>query len=193
MSKLLLYIFTLFLMSNTTIDNYLSIPVRTQIPIFLKILEWDKNIISKEQGNKDFLIGILYQPKNPISSSIFTEIWQFESQKFILKQNNRRIKFLPLEMNSTDNLENLLKKNLINAVIITPLRAVEISEIVKITQSNKILSFGLLSHYTSMGVALSLDIKADRPQILINLSSAKKEGADFSSNLLKLAKIIDAN
>ncbi len=45
--------------------------------------------------------------------------------------------------------------------------------------------------YVNQRFAVGLEIKDQKPEIIINLSSTRAEGSDFSANLLKLCRIID--
>jgi hypothetical protein len=45
--------------------------------------------------------------------------------------------------------------------------------------------------YIYNGISVGIDIKGEKPEILINLKSSKLEGADFSSQLLKISTIIE--
>jgi hypothetical protein len=40
------------------------------------------------------------------------------------------------------------------------------------------------------GIAIGLDLKAERPEIVVNLEGARAEGADFTAQLLKLARLV---
>ena len=46
--------------------------------------------------------------------------------------------------------------------------------------------------YLSAGLAVSLDLRDDKPRILVNLKASKDAGAEFRSQMLSLARIVDA-
>ena len=66
-----------------------------------------------------------------------------------------------------------------------------IDNIIDISRREKIITLTGVPEYVNMGLAVGIDIRENRPQIVINMSAAKAEGADFSSQLLKLSKIVD--
>jgi hypothetical protein len=45
--------------------------------------------------------------------------------------------------------------------------------------------------YVEQGVALSIGIVRERPQIIVNLAATRAEGSDFTSQLLRLCKVIE--
>ena len=62
----------------------------------------------------------------------------------------------------------------------------------KVTQSEKILSCTCKAEYvTSCGVTMAVGLKDNKPKIYLNLSSAKREGADFSAKFLRVAEIVE--
>ncbi len=78
----------------------------------------------------------------------------------------------------------------IDILYITPLRATGIKEIIRACGAGKILTLTGVPEYVTDGVAIGIGIKGEKPRILINITSAKNEGSDFSSQLLKLAMVI---
>jgi hypothetical protein len=63
--------------------------------------------------------------------------------------------------------------------------------VLKVTQSDKILSCtGKAEYVTSCGVTMAVGLKNQKPKIYLNLSSAKREGADFSAKFLRVAEIM---
>ena len=68
-----------------------------------------------------------------------------------------------------------------------------VQEITKLTQSAKILSCSSRAKYvTTCGVTMAVGLKDNKPKIYLNLSSAKREGADFSAKFLRVAEIVDS-
>jgi hypothetical protein len=47
-----------------------------------------------------------------------------------------------------------------------------------------------VSRYVPLGVAVGARLQAERPRLLLNLQAARRAGADFSAELLKLAEVI---
>jgi len=168
----------------------ISVSVDIQMSLFGKILTFDKNLESKANKNKIVNIGILYQSKNRNSLNLRNEVLKNLSEKDLEKVLGVKSKINPIDIDDINSLENYLKINSIDVIILTYLRAVSIESIAETCQKNKIMSFSLLPEYIDNGISVAIDIKGEKPLIVVNLSSAQKEGVNFSSHLLKLSKII---
>lgn len=186
------YIFTkLFLVvifSGIAFTQEMSVPVDIQIPLFKKILTFDRNL--KIRSSNGLVIGVLFQKDFKSSSDVKNE---FISEATISPDslNHSLIQFFPLQYADESELTNNLSKQNIDILYITPMRAVDLKMVSRLCQTQKILSITGVPKYVENGISVGLDIKAEKPQIIINLQSAKSEGADFSSKLLNLAKVIE--
>ena len=83
-----------------------------------------------------------------------------------------------------------MESDSVNILIVAPLQAYSIEEITTISRTKHIMTFSSVPEYVNEGLSVGIGLKGGKPQILINLDAAKLEGLDFSSQLLKLAKII---
>jgi hypothetical protein len=48
-----------------------------------------------------------------------------------------------------------------------------------------------VNEYVIAGAAVGLDLRGDHAEIVVNLPAARAEGSDFSSQLLRLARIVE--
>lgn len=155
-----------------------------QIPIFLKIITFEKTLNVQKEIN----VIIVYQSKYA-ESARYAE----EANEIINKANSNQyggINFKPklVNLDNTPMLNNLIDNNP-SVIIIMPLKAVNISTISKKCKQYKILSFSTNPEYLEYGISVVLEERRNRPEIWINLNSVKNEGIEFSSQLLKLVKI----
>jgi len=107
----------------------------------------------------------------------------------IKKVQNIPIRVVSIDID-TEYLEYTIERENIDVLYLTQLRAVEIGDIAKLSRKKQIVTLTGIPDYVKAGVAVGVDIKEEQPQILINLPASKAEGVDFSSQLLKLAKVI---
>ena len=85
-----------------------------------------------------------------------------------------------------------LSKKHIDVVFISRGEKQQVEKLLKLTQSEKILSCTSKAEYvTTCGVTMAVGLKDNKPKIYLNLSSAKREGADFSAKFLRVAEIVD--
>ena len=164
------------------------VPLNIQFPLFLKALSFDRNL--QERVGDEIIIGILYQKKFRLSNNIKDKFTEVVRTSLIKKINNISIKYVNIDMEEPDYLEKLLDEQ-VNIVYLTPIRTIKIEKIVTFCRNNKITSLTSIPDYVNIGLAISIEIKKSKPYFIINLTAAKKEGANISSQLLKLAKIIE--
>lgn len=188
---IILILINIVFVEITLISQSVTIPIEVQLPIFLKILTFDRSSKNKLINNKHLTVGIVYQSGFRTSLTSKNEIMNL-SEKFGGNElNNKDIIFKSIEITNFSDLKHNLSNGDFDVIILTPLRTINIEEISSLTQKLKILSFSLTPEYLYDGISISLELKAEKPLIVMNLNSAKAEGAEFSSQLLKLCKIIE--
>lgn len=188
MKKAFLVVILMFVIMPESISQKMEVPIEIQVPMLLKILTFDRNL--EKRSGKILTIGIVFQSKYKDS---------FETKdKFIESINKisiKKIKDIPIELVSIDvdrnDLESAVLKDEVDVLYITPLRAFDIEKVIKLTQDKKIISMTGVIELINSGISVGIGVKGEKPLIIINLRSAKLEGVDFSSQLLKLAKIIE--
>jgi hypothetical protein len=164
-----------------------SVPVELQFPLFAKLLAFDRNLLAR--AGDDVVIGIVYQGR--FASSVSAKDGMLREI-----ENNRDAKVgqLPIKAALIDieksNLAESLGELGVDIVYIAPLRAVEIGAITAVTRTLGLVSVSGVENYAYEGVSVAIGVKADKPEIVINIAAAKAEGADFSSKLLQLSRIV---
>lgn len=181
----------LFQPCNVLFSQEIGVPLDIQMQIFIKSFNFDRNLARKVLDTKDLKISILYQSRFRTSSLAIDEIMKTVNQKQLSKFLDNKITYSYVNVNNINDVERHFRENLPNVVIIAPIRAIDIAKVTELTKKFKILSVTLTKDYLRYGVTMGLDMVGDNPQILINLNSSKAEGAEFSSQLLKLSKIIE--
>ncbi len=182
------YIFLLLFLTSVSFTQEMPVPVEVQFQLFKKILSYDRNLRSR--CGDTLAIAIVYQ--NRFRSSLTTKE---EFLRIVDEQPEHRIENLPyictaFEMGSMQELENFLVKNNIDIVYLTPLRGIDIKQVAHISHTNTVVTLTGIPEYISSGIIVGIDIKGEKPQILINLTSATTAKVDFNSQLLKLSKIV---
>ncbi len=95
-----------------------------------------------------------------------------------------------IEWTSAPEVEATVVRQGIRVLYVAPLRAVAIREIVTISRRRRVTTLTGVPDYVESGIALGLSLREERPLILVHVSAARAEGADFDSQLLKLARIV---
>ena len=159
------------------------VPSNIQLALVDKILSFDRAV--SRSGDQVIVIGIVYQKEYRKSVTEKDDLLKASEAG-----GRGRIQMIPIEVNgSGDNLQSSVPDE-VTVLYVMPLRWFNLDIITSLSRSRGILTVTGVSEYVQAGVALGFSVKQDRPQILINLRAARAEGADFSSKLLNIAKVI---
>jgi hypothetical protein len=176
----------LSLISVTAEAQRMPIPVRVQVPIFLKTLTFDRNY----QGEDDTLvIGVLFQGR--VRSSVdakdeFVAVFE-ESPKSV---EGCPIRIEPIDLSETPDLKTEVVLHKVRVLYVAPLRAYDIEKISSVTRDLKVLTMSGVTDYVESTLSIGVGARGDHPSLLINLRSSKAEGTDLDPQLLQVARII---
>lgn len=187
-TNLFLLLIILLLFNGFLFPQEMDVPVDIQCPLVMKIISYDKNL---SQRVKDKIsIGIIYQEK--LRASVSTKDDFLTSFKG-LKQG--KINGIPVSISAINvdesNIREMLIERKINVLYVAPLRAFDFSVIKDFSKALSILTITGVQSYLEKGISVGIVSRAGRPSILLNLHEAKAEGVEFSSQLIKLSRVID--
>jgi len=174
--------------AGITSGQEMPVPVQVQVPLFAKVLSFDRNL--EERAGPELVIGVLYQGRyrqSLLAKETIAAALREDDVKTILHMN---VRVVEINIEGDQNLRSTIAAAGVRLLYLTPLRAVDIEAICTISREMKITSFTGVPDYVDEGVALGIGVSDERPQIVINLPAALDEGADFSSQLLRVAKVI---
>jgi hypothetical protein len=185
--RLGLTILLIFFFTATFHAQEMAAPIPLQLALFFKILPFDRNL--KSRVGDEIVMGIVYQKKSRTSLNSKEEMVKVMNNFSVKEVEDIPIRQVLIDIDDVD-LASAISNNKIDVLYITPLSAVGIKEITEISRANKITTLTGVPVYVESGLAVGIGTKDEKPQIIINLPAAKAEGADFSSQLLKLVKVI---
>jgi hypothetical protein len=167
-----------------------NVPPELQAKLFLTALTYDKNL--EKEAEKQLDIGILYFPESPQSKeealNLSKTLERFKDKKI----SGRSFHKVILTYDGNGGLKKKVVDEHIDVLFIAQGEKKLIEEVLKVTRSEKILSCtGKAEYVTTCGVTMAVGLKDNKPKIYLNLSSAKREGADFSAKFLRVAEIVD--
>jgi len=159
-----------------------------QVPLILKILTYDRHFDSK--AGREVAIGIVYAPEDPASvnaaNQIFETLYRF-SDKTVKRLP---IKYHLLEYGGPERLERSILDRNISVLYVAPGNAKNLEAVTKVSQARGVTTATGVPDYVRRGVAVGIGMADDRPQILINLNSARAEGSEFDASLLRIATVV---
>jgi hypothetical protein len=177
------------LLSASSYAQEMALPVEDQVPLFIKILNYERNL--KNYKNDIVVIGVIYQERFRISNLAKDAFIKTIDENSEITIDGKPVDCVPIEISNIDYLENIIIDKKIKVLYVAPLRSIELSSIYRVSRQKKVVSITGVSRYVKDGLSVGLDLIDERPKILINLKAAKYEGTDFTSQLLRLAIIIN--
>ena len=157
-----------------------AVPVEIQVPLLLKILTFDRRLADAAEP---LVVGVVFQRRNRASAAIGEEV------RGLLATAARPIRVVVIDLDETRDLRGMLLRENVRVVYIAPLQAVSVSTVAEATRGERVVSVTGVPRYVEQGLAVGIDLRDSRPRIVINLAASRAEGADFSAELLKLARL----
>ena len=158
-------------------------PVSLQVSFALRVLEFDRARSDAERG--EIVFAVVFQRQNRESRRAMEEL---EAAIETLEPGPGRVRMVAIDLEQTTDLQEALKSESFDMVYVAPLRAVAMGLITVATRAEDLLTITGVPEYVQEGLAVGIDEQGGKPRLLINLEAARDEGADLSSQLLKLAR-----
>jgi hypothetical protein len=108
----------------------------------------------------------------------------------IKKVDGIPVREIAVDLSKITRWERELKYAGVDVVFLAPLKDGSLEKVVTLCRRLKLTSISSLPEYPSGGAAIGFEPSGDKPIIVINLTAAREEGADFDSRLLRLARVI---
>lgn len=187
-SIFVLLFFFIFVTTSLALAQEMPVPSEEQLKILLNTLTFDRNL-KKRQGER-LTIGIVYQGSYRNSLQAKDDLIEALKSVPIREIFSHSLHIVPIDLYLI-GLEEAVTSQDVDVLYVAPLKAYDIRKISQLSRQERVITFSGVPEYSEQGIAVTVGKKGDKAQIIINLSAAKAEGADFSSQLLKLAKIVE--
>lgn len=164
-----------------------EVPMAQQAVLLLKILKFDRSLESR--AGDAATIAIIYLENNRESEAVRVEL------QGALETAAHTVPFpLPVKVvrlpYSASKIDDDLNAARPTAAYVAPGLAAQLPTLSKATRKNAVLTFTSDEAAVRAGLSVGLVARGDRPGLLVNLPAAKAEGADLSSDLLRLSQVI---
>jgi hypothetical protein len=168
----------------------MPVPADTQVPLLLKILTYDRNLASKT--GSDLVVGVVFDSGNRASAAaadkVGTALYAMKGRTV----KGRPLKWFAVEYTGAADLEKVVRSKGIGVFYLTPGNDANVVDIVALSRRLGVTSMTGVPDYVRQGISIGVGYSQDRPQILINLSSARAERSDLDASLLRIATIVGA-
>ena len=167
------------------------VPVSVQIQIMVKVLNFDRKLPERLGGR--LTVGVLYQSRYRTSANVGEEVCGTVMglpQSALGTLQSLQISCVVIDLDETPDIAAALKRERIQVLYVSPLRAYRLEDLVAVTRSAQVTTLTGVPRYVEGGLAIGVDMKGDRPEIVVNLAASRAEGADLNAQLLKLARVV---
>lgn len=163
-------------------------PPATHFPLFLKVLGFDRNL--KSRVGKEIVWGLIFQETFQPASDLKRRVITWFKKAGTVSVDGLPLRIAPIALENFSTLKIAIEKEMVDVLYITPLRAVDIKALAALSRSLRLTTFTGVPAYCEDGLAVSIGAGGGEPLIMINRDAAVIEGADFSSQLLRLADVV---
>ena len=163
------------------------VSVETQVSLFTRILAFDRNLT--ERVGHEIVIGVAYEPQ--LQASVDARDALLRLLPNGVKIEGIRLRAVAIATDNVNELRTGIQQNAIDIIYVAPLQTLSLDAITSICRDLGVVTYTGIPEYVSAGVAVGIAMSQRRLEILINLPAAIAVGAEFSSELLKLARLVD--
>lgn len=165
------------------------VPVEVQVTLFVKILSFDRHLNARPAG--PVVLGVLYQGRYPTSDHVAERFRAAAGRVRDEGAAGPSFQIVAIDLDEIQDLAEALERHQVLVLYVSPLRAMDVKDIALVARRGGVVTLTGVPRYVQAGLGIGLDLKDNRPEIIINLSATRAEGADLDAQLLKLARIVE--
>ncbi len=162
----------------------LEVPIAMQVPLAVKSLSYARSLPTKLKEGR-LVVGICYQEGNARSISQMQEL----SSAFAKEQFSAPIRLLMIPVDESGQPQQPISWRNVSCLYLTALRGIHLPGLIEPARAQGVMTFSTDPNAAFHHVTMGFELVGGRAKFAINLANAEKEKCEFSSQLLKLAKI----
>ena len=159
----------------------MPVPVDVQVPLLAKILSFDE---ARAPTSGPLVLAVVYQSRNRISAGTAADVMARLAEL-------EGFRVVAVDLDETPDLAAELQRDGAQALYVAPLRAVAPERLALVSRERQVVTLTGVPGYVAEGLAVGIELSGERPHLVINLAAARAEGARFSAQLLKLARLVE--
>ena len=163
-----------------------ALPCELQISLLAKVLSFDRSLQPRD-GVVD--IVVLYQADYPEGTRTKEDFMR--AARAVAPGNGTRLRFKAVQIEGNPGYRTIFTQLPGQIAYITPMRGLDVSAMARAAAAEGVRTVSGVPEYVYDGIALTFGIKGARPAIYVNLATARAQGSDLSSQLLKLANVVE--
>lgn len=165
----------------------MPLPTDVQLSLLSRILVFEASFAQK--GPRDTVrIGIVYQPRFRASRNAMSAVCEVLDSSETRDEFGFHFDYVLIDVGGGMDGASAAGVDLL---YVTPLRSLPVERVASFSRDADVLTFTGVPEYVRAGIAIGVDLAGGRPRILVNLDAVREEGAVLSSELLRLAEIVN--
>lgn len=165
-----------------------EVPVETQVPILFKMLTYDRTLA--ERSGETIHLGILSVPGNEASrngAAAFADVLRAQQDKTV---RGRPFAFVTVAYRDGTDLPAVLAEQDVDVLYVPRGCGGVLDEVRSAARASGVLTLAADADDVRDGLSIGLELKDDRPRIVVNLEALHQEGHDLESRALRLCEVI---
>src|SRR5580765_4541518 len=187
---LLIGVLAVLLGGSSARAQEMAAPAAIQVTLLFKILTFDRRMGTRPPGQV-IVIAVVFQSGYRASLVAKNQVVEALEAMEHSTISGHPVRWVAVELKDGDQLRLALIHERTDVVYVTPLRGVELDPIVRTARASSMTTFTGVPLYVEQGLALGVGIVRERPQIIVNLPATRAEGSDFTSQLLRVSRVIE--
>ncbi|HEX9109803.1 MAG TPA: YfiR family protein [Longimicrobiales bacterium] len=164
-----------------------QLPAQAEVQILMRVLAYDRAL--DRNGGGDVVVAVLFDAGNAASSRARGDLVRELHSPNLQTILGRGVKVMEVNV-AAGGLGDALRAAHASAAYLTPGLEGRLSGVLAATESARVTTVGGSESYARRGVAVGVSAESGRPQLFVNLASARAAGADLPSSLLRLTTVI---
>lgn len=162
------------------------VPIDKCAPILVRALAYDRAL--RARAGDSVTLAVVYHPGTPSSvSEASTAVSAFKKLESLTVQG---LPFRVVRLAYGPDLSAKLASEGVDALFLADGLSSEVNALTAITRRNKIVTLATDESDIRAGAAIGVAFASGKPTLMVNIAASKAEGADLSSELLRLARVI---
>jgi len=156
--------------------------------ILTRALAYDGNL--KNRAGPELVIAVLGKAGNGASEQAAEAMTKAFKALGSVKVQGLPLKATRIAYAGPSSLTNAIDAQGIDVLYVSSGLDGDLATLLEVARDKQVITMGGKEEYISKGASLGVFTIDAKPTIFVNLTSSKREGAAFGSDLLRLAKVI---
>jgi hypothetical protein len=162
------------------------VPFDVQVPLVLKALTYDRNL--KSRAGDQVRIAVVVPSRGRGAAADLSASLAALPERTV---NGMPVVFKEVPFTDQASLDQALAQGRWAAAYVMPgFGQEELAQIRRVCESRRVLAVAALADEVEQGLAFGIGAQGGKPQLVVNLPTARACGTDFDLALLRLAKVI---